>query len=98
MDHPQHAEGRFDPLATGLLPLCFGEATKIAGLLLGSRKAYDTVAVLGTTTDTDDADGMPLREIPADEDVAESIVFFCSDRSRFVTGETLMVNSGEIMR
>jgi NAD(P)-dependent dehydrogenase (short-subunit alcohol dehydrogenase family) len=43
-------------------------------------------------------DGMPLREIPADEDVAEAIVFFCSDRSRFVTGETLMVNSGELMR
>jgi len=56
--------GSLDPLATGLLPLCFGEATKIAGLLLGSRKAYDTVAVLGITTDTDDADGVPLRERP----------------------------------
>ena len=56
--------GSLDPLATGLLPLCFGEATKIAGLLLGSRKAYDTVAILGTTTDTDDADGAPLRERP----------------------------------
>jgi tRNA pseudouridine55 synthase len=56
--------GSLDPLATGLLPLCFGEATKIAGLLLGSRTAYDTVAVLGTTTDTDDADGAPLRERP----------------------------------
>ncbi|WP_062353561.1 tRNA pseudouridine(55) synthase TruB [Pseudoxanthomonas mexicana] len=54
--------GSLDPLATGLLPLCFGEATKIAGLLLGSGKAYDTVAVLGTTTDTDDAEGAPLRE------------------------------------
>ena len=31
--------GALDPLATGLLPLCFGEATKIAGLLLGGRKA-----------------------------------------------------------
>nr|WP_298121483.1 tRNA pseudouridine(55) synthase TruB [uncultured Pseudoxanthomonas sp.] len=56
--------GSLDPLATGLLPLCFGEATKIAGLLLGSRKAYDTVAVLGATTDTDDADGATLRERP----------------------------------
>lgn len=56
--------GSLDPLATGLLPLCFGEATKIAGLLLGSRKAYETVAVLGVTTDTDDADGQPLRERP----------------------------------
>ena len=56
--------GSLDPLATGLLPLCFGEATKIAGLLLGSGKAYDTVAVLGATTDTDDADGAVLRERP----------------------------------
>lgn len=56
--------GSLDPLATGLLPLCFGEATKIAGLLLGSRKAYETTAVLGVTTDTDDADGAPLRQRP----------------------------------
>ena len=54
--------GSLDPLATGLLPLCFGEATKIAGLLLGSSKAYETTAVLGVTTDTDDADGVPLLE------------------------------------
>lgn len=54
--------GSLDPLATGLLPLCFGEATKIAGNLLGARKAYDTVARLGITTDTDDAEGQPLRE------------------------------------
>jgi len=62
--------GSLDPLATGLLPVCFGEATKIAGLLLGSRKAYETVARLGVTTDTDDADGSVLREraIPALDD------------------------------
>lgn len=56
--------GSLDPLATGLLPICFGEATKIAGNLLGSRKAYDTVARLGIVTDTDDAEGQPLRERP----------------------------------
>lgn len=56
--------GSLDPLATGLLPVCFGEATKIAGLLLGSTKAYETVAQLGITTDTDDADGIALRERP----------------------------------
>ena len=54
--------GSLDPLATGLLPICFGEATKIAGLLLGARKAYETEARLGATTDTDDADGQVLRE------------------------------------
>ena len=49
--------GSLDPLATGLLPVCFGEATKIAGGLLGARKAYETVARLGIVTDTDDAEG-----------------------------------------
>ena len=59
--------GSLDPLATGLLPLCFGEATKLAGLLLGSDKAYEAGIVLGTTTDTDDADGQVLvqRPVPA---------------------------------
>jgi tRNA pseudouridine55 synthase len=46
------------------LPICFGEATKIAGGLLGARKAYDTVARLGVVTDTDDADGQVLLERP----------------------------------
>lgn len=56
--------GSLDPLATGLLPVCFGEATKIAGVLLGESKAYTTLARLGTTTDTDDADGTVLRTRP----------------------------------
>lgn len=59
--------GALDPLATGLLPLCFGEATKIAGLLLGSDKAYRVEARLGQTTDTDDADGRVLVERPVPE-------------------------------
>lgn len=54
--------GSLDPLATGLLPVCFGEATKIAGYLLGNAKGYRTTAKLGITTDTDDADGSVLRE------------------------------------
>jgi len=62
--------GSLDPLATGLLPICFGEATKIAGVLLGESKSYATLARLGTTTDTDDADGTVLRTrpIPAFDD------------------------------
>lgn len=56
--------GSLDPLATGLLPICFGEATKIAGLLLGANKAYETTCRLGATTDTDDADGKVLSERP----------------------------------
>lgn len=56
--------GSLDPLATGLLPLCFGEATKIAGVLLGQRKAYRARAMLGSTTDTGDADGVVLTTAP----------------------------------
>jgi tRNA pseudouridine55 synthase len=56
--------GSLDPLATGLLPICFGEATKIAGLLLGSRKAYLTECRLGVTTETDDAEGRVVSERP----------------------------------
>jgi tRNA pseudouridine55 synthase len=56
--------GSLDPLATGLLPICFGEATKIAGLLLGASKAYETECRLGVATDTDDADGAAIAERP----------------------------------
>jgi NAD(P)-dependent dehydrogenase (short-subunit alcohol dehydrogenase family) len=40
---------------------------------------------------------MPLGEIPQDADVAEAVVFFCSDRARMITGQYLMVNAGELM-
>ncbi|WP_347262097.1 tRNA pseudouridine(55) synthase TruB [Rudaea sp.] len=53
--------GSLDPLATGLLPICFGEATKIAGHLLGARKAYAAQCRLGATTTTDDAEGEVVR-------------------------------------
>ena len=54
--------GALDPLATGLLPLCFGEATKIAGMLLGSRKAYLAECRLGVTTTTADLEGEVVAE------------------------------------
>ena len=59
--------GSLDPLATGLLPICFGEATKIAGYLLGASKAYAAECRLGITTTTDDAEGEVLstRPVPA---------------------------------
>ncbi|HEY0179939.1 MAG TPA: tRNA pseudouridine(55) synthase TruB [Dokdonella sp.] len=62
--------GSLDPLATGLLPVCFGEATKIAGLLLGARKAYAAECRLGLTTSTDDAEGdvVQRREVPPLDD------------------------------
>ncbi|ULU23114.1 tRNA pseudouridine(55) synthase TruB [Dyella terrae] len=56
--------GALDPLATGLLPLCFGEATKLAGMLLGSRKAYLAECKLGATTSTADLEGEIVLERP----------------------------------
>ena len=49
--------GTLDPFATGLLPLCFGEATKFAQDLLEADKSYDTVVHLGQCTDTGDTEG-----------------------------------------
>ena len=64
--------GALDPMATGLLPLCFGEATKLAGNLLGARKAYRAECRLGVTTTTADREGEVLRErpLPALDDAA----------------------------
>lgn len=52
--------GSLDPLATGVLPLCFGEATKLSRFLLDADKSYTSTFVLGVTTNTGDADGEQL--------------------------------------
>ena len=56
--------GTLDPLATGLLPLCFGEATKFSGELLDADKEYLATVHLGVTTDTADAEGKVLETRP----------------------------------
>ncbi|MGA9827238.1 MAG: tRNA pseudouridine(55) synthase TruB [Rhodanobacteraceae bacterium] len=65
--------GSLDPLASGLLPICFGEATKIAGLLLGSDKAYEAECRLGETTSTDDMEGEVLSKRPVPSLSADAI-------------------------
>ena len=64
--------GTLDPLADGLLPLCFGAATKFAQLQLDADKAYVAQLQLGQTTSTDDAEGEVLecREVPTLEAAA----------------------------
>jgi len=52
--------GTLDPLATGLLPLVFGQATRLASLLTSGTKIYEATITLGQATDTDDADGRPV--------------------------------------
>ncbi len=58
--------GALDPLATGVLPLCFGEATKFSQFLLDADKRYRSTFRFGVTTTTGDADGELLTEIPTD--------------------------------
>jgi tRNA pseudouridine55 synthase len=58
--------GSLDPAATGMLPLCFGEATKVCAFLLDADKTYRVTAKLGTSTDTGDATGSAVgsAEVP----------------------------------
>jgi tRNA pseudouridine55 synthase len=53
--------GNLDPMATGLLPCCFGDATKVAHLLINSDKTYLARCVLGNQTDTGDATGEVIK-------------------------------------
>jgi len=56
--------GTLDPFASGLLPLCLGEATKVARYLLVEHKAYEGTIRLGTATDTLDRTGTPIDTAP----------------------------------
>jgi tRNA pseudouridine55 synthase len=56
--------GSLDPLATGLLPLCFGEATKASAWMLDDDKRYRVVIQLGVMTDTGDAEGVVVETKP----------------------------------
>lgn len=53
--------GSLDPLASGMLPICFGEATKFAGYLLDADKTYRVQARFGVRTDTGDSEGKPVE-------------------------------------
>lgn len=61
--------GTLDPFATGLLPLCFGEATKFAQDLLDADKTYEATVRLGVTTTTGDTEGEMLETKPFEFDI-----------------------------
>ena len=65
--------GSLDPLATGVLPLCFGEATKFSQFLLGSDKQYWTRIRLGVATTTADADGEVVSTADASHITAQQV-------------------------
>jgi tRNA pseudouridine55 synthase len=56
--------GTLDPMATGLLPVCFGEATKFSADLLEADKTYEAELCLGRTTDTGDREGRTTAALP----------------------------------
>src|SRR5580765_7135786 len=55
--------GSLDPLATGMLPICMGEATKVAGSLLAGIKGYTVQMRLGVRTDTGDSEGQIVERL-----------------------------------
>ena len=62
--------GALDPLATGVLPLCFGEATKFSQMMLDSDKAYIATAKLGIRTETGDSEGAVVEEKPVPSELS----------------------------
>lgn len=80
--------GALDPLATGMLPICLGEATKFSQFLLDSDKRYRVIARLGQRTDTSDAHGEVIQERPVQ--FTQQALYDALDSFR---GETLQVPS-----
>lgn len=66
--------GALDPLATGVLPLCFGEATKFSQMMLDSDKAYIATARLGIRTETGDSEGAVVAETPVPDDLTAEVL------------------------
>lgn len=75
--------GSLDPIATGVLPLCFGEATKFAQFLLDADKEYLATFRLGVSTDTADCEGQIIAEVDAsqlrEKEVAKAVAGFRGD-------------------
>ncbi len=73
--------GSLDVLATGMLPICFGEATKFSQYALDADKTYEVTACLGTKTDSGDAEGsiiaqVPVSQLPSHSDVIDVLKDF----------------------
>ncbi len=66
--------GALDPLATGVLPLCFGEATKFSQMMLDSDKAYIATARLGIRTETGDSEGAVVAEKPVPDGLTADLL------------------------
>ncbi|MFA6058563.1 MAG: tRNA pseudouridine(55) synthase TruB [Taibaiella sp.] len=69
--------GSLDPLASGMLPICFGDTTKFSQFLLEANKTYEVTARLGQKTATGDAEGEVIAENPVPEFTIESLNEAC---------------------
>ncbi|MDG6882578.1 tRNA pseudouridine synthase B [Phocoenobacter uteri] len=90
--------GALDPLATGMLPICLGEATKFSQFLLDSDKRYVVTAKLGERTDSSDADGevVQTREIKVDQtQIIENLDQFRGDILQVPTMFSALKHNGK---
>lgn len=74
--------GTLDPIATGVLPLAFGEATKLTSYAMGSRKAYQFTVTWGEARDSDDSEGAVIDQSavrPAVEDIEAALPKFLGE-------------------
>jgi tRNA pseudouridine55 synthase len=78
--------GNLDPLATGVLPICLGEATKVSSYLLDSDKQYQVTCQLGIVTDSGDSDGKVLATNPVpvfiEQDLLDLISKFTGEQDQ----------------
>jgi len=77
--------GSLDPMATGLLPCCFGDATRLAQYMLDSDKTYEATLHLGWETDTGDATGTKTRQLPVPDLNDENILAACQTLTGHIT-------------
>ncbi len=77
--------GTLDPMATGVLPVCIGSATKAADMLVSSIKRYSAELMLGKRTDTLDIEGTVIEECPVEvsaEDIRNAILSFVGEQEQ----------------
>nr|WP_222622396.1 tRNA pseudouridine(55) synthase TruB [Ramlibacter albus] len=91
--------GTLDPMATGVLPLCFGAATKFSQLHLDADKTYEAVAKLGVKTSTGDAEGEVIerRDVPAQIDLAALAVEFTGEMKQVPPMHSALKKDGKAL-
>mgnify|MGYP001828134796 CR=1 FL=1 len=91
--------GSLDPLATGVLPLCFGEATKFSQFLLDADKAYESTFLLGIATATGDAEGEVLATTDAsaisEAEVAKALEAFRGESEQVPSMYSALKHQGQ---